>query len=162
VIANEDGFSDHNLRKAGYAANPLDDGTLDDYQVFRVPMTSMTVRATEGIDGITARDAARSKNLFALGLVSWMYSRPTDATTHWIEQKFASKPEIMEANLAAFRAGYNFGETAELLHVHYEVKAAPAEPGTYRGTGPPGRSALVDLRIRVRTSDKRVDIPLRP
>ena len=119
VIANEDGFSDHNLRKAGYAANPLDDGTLDDYQVFRVPMTSMTVRATEGIDGITARDAARSKNLFALGLVSWMYSRPTDPTAHWIEQKFASKPEIMEANLAAFRAGYNFGETAELLHVHY-------------------------------------------
>ena len=78
VIANEDGFTDHNLRKAEYEANPLEDGTLDDYQVFRVPMTSMTVRATEGIDGITARDAARSKNFFALGLVSWMYSRPTD------------------------------------------------------------------------------------
>src|SRR5881398_162978 len=80
VIANDDGFGDANLRKAGYEANPLEDGTLDDYQVFRVPMTSMTVRATDGIDGITARDAARSKNLFALGLVSWMYSRPTDAT----------------------------------------------------------------------------------
>jgi 2-oxoglutarate/2-oxoacid ferredoxin oxidoreductase subunit alpha len=151
VIANEDGFSDHNLRKAGYAANPLDDGTLDDYQVFRVPMTSMTVRATEGIDGITARDAARSKNLFALGLVSWMYSRPTDATAHWIEQKFASKPEIMEANLAAFRAGYNFGETAELLHVHYEVKPAPAEPGTYRGVNGTTATALGLIAASVRS-----------
>src|SRR5436309_11121505 len=90
VIANEDGFSEHNLRKAGYEANPLEDGTLDEYQVFRVPMTSMTVRATDGIDGITARDAARSKNFFALGLVSWMYGRPTDVTARWIEQKFAS------------------------------------------------------------------------
>jgi 2-oxoglutarate ferredoxin oxidoreductase subunit alpha len=151
VIANEDGFSDHNLRKAGYAASPLDDGSLDEYQVFRVPMTSMTVRATEGIDGITARDAARSKNLFALGLVSWMYSRPTDATARWIEQKFASKPEIMEANIAAFRAGYNFGETAELLHVHYEVKPAPAEPGTYRGVNGTTATALGLIAASVRS-----------
>ncbi len=151
VIANQDGFSEHNLRKAGYEANPLDDGALDDYQVFRVPMTSMTVRATEGIDGITARDAARSKNLFALGLVSWMYSRPTDATIRWIEQKFAAKPQIMEANLAAFRAGYNFGETAELLQVHYEVKAAPAEPGTYRGINGTTAAALGLIAASVRS-----------
>jgi 2-oxoglutarate/2-oxoacid ferredoxin oxidoreductase subunit alpha len=150
VIANEDSFGEHNLRKAEYGGNPLDDGTLDEYQVFRVPMTSMTVRATEGIDGITARDAARSKNLFALGLVSWMYSRPTDATIRWIEDKFASKPEIMEANLAAFRAGYNFGETAELLHVHYEVKAAPAEPGTYRGINGTTAAALGLIAASVR------------
>src|SRR5215208_3866349 len=121
VIANDDGFGDHNLRKAEYEANPLEDGTLDDYRVFRVPMTSMTVRATEGIDDITARDAARSKNFFALGLVSWMYSRPTDVTAEWIEDKFGKSEPVMRANLAAFRAGYNFGETAELLHVHYEV-----------------------------------------
>ena len=141
VIANEDAFGDHNLRKAGYEATRSRTATLDDYQVFRVPMTSMTVRATEGIDGITARDAARSKNLFALGLVSWMYSRPTDATIRWIEEKFGSKPQIMEANLAAFRAGYNFGETAELLHVHYEVKAAPgrARAPTAASTAPPRR-----------------------
>jgi 2-oxoglutarate/2-oxoacid ferredoxin oxidoreductase subunit alpha len=151
VIANEDGFGDHNLRKAGYEANPLEDGTLDDYQVFRVPMTSMTVRATEGIDGITARDAARSKNLFALGLVSWMYSRPTDATVRWIEEKFASKSQIMEANRAAFRAGYNFGETAELLHVHYEVKAAPADPGTYRGINGTTAAALGLIAASVRS-----------
>ena len=151
VLVNEDGFTDANLRKAGYEANPLDDGTLDDYQVFRVPMTSMTVRATDGIDGITARDAARSKNLFALGLVSWMYGRPTDVTVRWIEQKFASKPHIMEANLAAFRAGYNFGETAELIQVHYEVKPAPAEPGTYRGVNGTIAAALGLIAASVRS-----------
>jgi 2-oxoglutarate/2-oxoacid ferredoxin oxidoreductase subunit alpha len=132
VIVNEDGFSDHNLRKAGYETNPLDDGSLDDYQLFRVPMTSMTVRATEGIEGVTSRDAARSKNLFALGLVSFIYGRPTDPTVTWVENKFADKPAIRDANLAAFRAGYNFGETAELIAVHYEVEPAPAPAGTYR------------------------------
>ena len=140
IIVNEDGFSDHNLRKAGYAANPLEDGTLDDYQLFRVPMTSMTVRATEEIEGVTSRDASRSKNLFALGLVSWMYGRPTEPTVDWVEKKFADKPPVREANLAAFRAGYNFGETAELLAVHYEVEPAPAPPGTYRNIN--GTSAL--------------------
>jgi 2-oxoglutarate ferredoxin oxidoreductase subunit alpha len=151
VIANEDGFSDHNLRKAGYEFNPLEDGSLDEYQVFRVPMTSMTVRATDGIDGISARDAARSKNFFALGLVSWMYSRPTDVTARWIEGKFASDEPVMEANLAAFRAGYNFGETAELLHVHYEVKPAPAEPGTYRGVNGTTAAALGLIAASVRS-----------
>jgi 2-oxoglutarate ferredoxin oxidoreductase subunit alpha len=140
VIVNEDGFSDHNLRKAGYAWNPLEDDSLDDYQLFRVPMTSMTVRATEGIDGITSRDAARCKNLFALGLVSWMYGRPTEPTVGWIEKKFEDHAPVREANLAAFRAGYNFGETAELLAVHYEVEPAPAPPGTYRNVN--GTQAL--------------------
>src|SRR5262245_40716708 len=140
VIVNEDGFTAHNLRKAGYAANPLEDDTLDDYQLFRVPMTSMTVRATEEIDGITSRDAARCKNLFALGLVSWMYGRPTEPTVDWVEKKFADTPPVRDANLAAFRAGYNFGETAELLAVHYEVEPAPAPPGTYRNVN--GTQAL--------------------
>ncbi len=140
VIVNEDGFTDHNLRKAGYAQNPLEDDSLDDYQLFRVPMTSMTVRATEGIDGITSRDAARSKNLFALGLVSWMYGRPTQPSVDWVEKKFEDKPAVRDANLAAFRAGYNFGETAELLAVHYEVDPAPAPPGTYRNVN--GTQAL--------------------
>ena len=150
MIVNEDGFSDHNLRKAGYESNPLDDGSLDDYQLFRVPMTSMTVRATEGIDEITARDAARSKNLFALGLVSWMYGRPTEPTVAWIEKKFADTPAVGAANLAAFRAGYNFGETAELLAVHYEVDAAPAPPGTYRNVN--GTQALAYGPWRRRSS----------
>ncbi|MBA2630282.1 MAG: 2-oxoacid:acceptor oxidoreductase subunit alpha [Thermoleophilaceae bacterium] len=140
VVLNEDGFSKHNLKKAGYETDPLEDGTLDAYQAFRVPMTSMTVRATEGIDGITSRDAARSKNLFALGLVSFMYGRPTEPSVGWIEKKFAGDVPVRDANLAAFRAGYNFGETAELLAVTYEVDPAPAAPGIYRNVN--GTQAL--------------------
>ncbi len=140
VIVNEDGFTDHNLRKAGYTADPLEDDTLEDYQLFRVPMTSMTVRATEGIEGISSRDASRCKNLFALGVLSWMYGRPVDPSVEWIEKKFADKPAVRDANLAAFRAGWNFGETTELLAVHYEVDAAPAPPGTYRNVN--GTQAL--------------------
>src|SRR2546423_643392 len=140
IIVNEDGFTDPNLKKAGYEANPLEDDSLEDFQLFRVPMTSMTVRATEEIEGISARDAARCKNLFALGLVSWMYGRPTDPTITWVEKKFENTPPVRDANLAAFRAGYNFGETAELLAVHYEIEPAPAPPGTYRNVN--GTQAL--------------------
>jgi 2-oxoglutarate ferredoxin oxidoreductase subunit alpha len=139
LIVNEDAFVDRNLEKAGYSADPLGDGSLDGYQVYRVPMTSITLRATEGID-ITKKDAERAKNMFALGLVSWMYGRPTDVTIRWIEQKFAGKPAILEANLAAFKAGYNFGETTELFAHTYEVKPAPATPGTYKNVN--GNTAL--------------------
>jgi 2-oxoglutarate ferredoxin oxidoreductase subunit alpha len=150
VIANEDGFTKGNLGKAHYAANPLEDDSLDGYQLFRVPMTSMTIRATEGIE-ISSRDAARSKNFFALGLVSWMYGRPTDSTVGWIERKFESDPPIRDANLAAFRAGFNFGETAELLQVSYQVKAAPAEPGTYRAVNGTNATALGLVAASVRS-----------
>jgi 2-oxoglutarate ferredoxin oxidoreductase subunit alpha len=132
IIVNEDAFNKNNLKKAGYTSNPLEDGSLDSYTVFQVPMTTLTVRATEDIKEIMSKDAQRAKNLFALGLISWMYGRPTDTTVEWIEQKFADKPAIKQANLNAFRAGWNFGETTELLAVEYEVKPAPAEPGTYR------------------------------
>src|SRR5213593_4388011 len=108
IIVNEDAFISRNLEKAGYTTNPLDDGSLDGYQVYRVPMTTITLRATEGLD-ITKKEAERSKNFFALGLLSWMYGRPTEVTTNWIEKKFGAKPKILEANLAAFKAGYNFG-----------------------------------------------------
>jgi 2-oxoglutarate ferredoxin oxidoreductase subunit alpha len=150
VIANEDGFTKGNLGKAHYDSNPLEDDSLDGYQVFRVPMTSMTIRATEGID-VSSRDAARSKNFFALGLVSWMYSRPTDSTIRWIERKFDEKPLIRDANLAAFRAGFNFGETAELLQVSYQVKAAPAEPGTYRAVNGTTATAFGLIAASVRS-----------
>jgi 2-oxoglutarate/2-oxoacid ferredoxin oxidoreductase subunit alpha len=150
VIANEDGFTKGNLAKAHYDSNPLEDGSLDGYQVFRVPMTSMTIRATEGIE-VSSRDAARSKNFFALGLVSWMYSRPTESTIAWIERKFAEKPLIRDANLAAFRAGFNFGETAELLQVSYRVKPAPAEPGTYRAVNGTNATAFGLIAASVRS-----------
>jgi 2-oxoglutarate/2-oxoacid ferredoxin oxidoreductase subunit alpha len=139
LIVNEDAFVDRNLEKAGYASNPLDDESLDGYQVYRVPMTSITLRATEGM-GLTKKEAERSKNMFALGLVSWMYGRPTDVTTNWIEKKFDRKPEILRANLSAFKAGYNFGETTELFANTYEVKRAPASPGVYRNVA--GSNAL--------------------
>jgi 2-oxoglutarate ferredoxin oxidoreductase subunit alpha len=139
LIVNEDAFIDRNLEKAGYSSDPMADGSLDGYQVYKVPMTSITLRATDGID-ITKKEAERAKNMFALGLVSWMYGRPTDVTTKWLEKKFSSKRTILEANLAAFKAGYNFGETTELFAHTYEVKKAPAAPGTYRNVS--GATAL--------------------
>ena len=139
VIANEDAFVDRNLEKAGYGSNPLDDGSLEAYQVFRVPMTSITLRATEGID-VSKKQAEQAKNMFALGLVSWMYGRPTDVTVTWLEKKFAGKPAVLDGNVAAFKAGYNFGETTELFANTYEVKRAPAAPGIYRNVS--GNTAL--------------------
>jgi 2-oxoglutarate/2-oxoacid ferredoxin oxidoreductase subunit alpha len=132
VILNEDAFTDANLRKAGYADDPLEDETLEGYQVFKVPMTSVTVRATEEIEGLAPAEAQRTKNLFALGLVSWMYGRPVETTLSWLEAKFAAKPAIRDANIAALKAGFNFGETAELVATPIEVEPAPLEPGVYR------------------------------
>jgi 2-oxoglutarate ferredoxin oxidoreductase subunit alpha len=151
LIVNEDAFTDSNLRKAGYESNPLNDATLERHRVFRVPMTTMTVRATEGIDGVSAAQAARAKNLFALGLLSWMYGRPTQGTLDWLEEKFADKPAIGAANIAAFKAGYNFGETAELLAVPYEVKPAPLEPGAYRNVDGTTATALGLIAASVRS-----------
>jgi 2-oxoglutarate ferredoxin oxidoreductase subunit alpha len=131
LVVNQDAFTERNLEKAGYTANPLEDGSLSGYQIFEVPMTSMTLRATEHV-GLTKKEAERCKNMFALGLLSWMYSRPTDVTVHWIEQRFSGKPELLDANVSAFKAGYNFGETTELFAHNYSVRPAPAEPGTYR------------------------------
>jgi 2-oxoglutarate ferredoxin oxidoreductase subunit alpha len=139
LILNEDAFIERNLEKAGYDSDPLTDGSLEGYQVYKVPMTSITLRATEGI-GISKKEAERAKNMFALGLVSWMYGRPTDVTTKWLDKKFAAKPEVLQANLAAFKAGYNFGETTELFAHTYEVKKAPVAPGTYRNVS--GATAL--------------------
>jgi 2-oxoglutarate ferredoxin oxidoreductase subunit alpha len=139
IVANEDAFLDRNLDKAGYAGNPLTDGSLDAYRVYPVPMTSLTIGSVEGLD-VSKKDAERAKNFFALGLVSWMYGRPTDVTTRWIQARFGGKQNILEANLAAFRAGYNFGETTELFAHPIEVAPAPAEPGTYRNIA--GATAL--------------------
>ena len=139
VILNEDAFTQRNIEKAGYAADPRTDGSLDGYRVFPIPMTSMTARATEGL-GVGKKEAERAKNMFALGLLSWMYGRPVETTLAWLEKKFGSKQEIFDTNVAAFKAGYNFGETTELFAESYVVKAAPAAPGTYRNIA--GATAL--------------------
>jgi 2-oxoglutarate/2-oxoacid ferredoxin oxidoreductase subunit alpha len=113
LIANTDAFNERNLQKAGYESNPLEDGSLADFHVHPVALSSMTVEALKGIDGVTSREAERSKNFFALGLMSWLYHRPVEGTIGFIETKFAKRPEIVEANTKAFKAGWNYGETSE-------------------------------------------------
>jgi 2-oxoglutarate ferredoxin oxidoreductase subunit alpha len=140
LIVNGDAFNDRNLQKAGYDSNPLDDGSLADYHVHQVPLASMTVEALKGIEGITPREAERSKNFFALGLMSWLYHRPTEGTLAFVEKKFASRPEIAAANATAFKAGYAYGETSEDFAVSYEIAPAKLPPGTYRQVA--GNTAL--------------------
>lgn len=139
VIVNADTFDDRNVTKAGYDADPLHDGTLKGYTLYEVPMTSLTKQACEPL-GVKPRDADRSKNFFALGLISWMYTRPAEPTIEWISQKFAKNEIVREANLAAFRAGHAFGETAELFDHPYTVKPAPQRSGVY--TNITGNTAL--------------------
>ncbi|HJY56656.1 MAG TPA: 2-oxoacid:acceptor oxidoreductase subunit alpha [Streptosporangiaceae bacterium] len=139
LIVNTDEFTKRNLTKVGYQVSPLEDGSLEQYNVHAVPITSMTVKALESFD-ITRKDAERAKNMFALGMLSWLYDRPADGTLSFLKTKFASKPEIMAANVAAFGAGWNFGETTEAFPARYEVKPAPLTPGTYRNIS--GNTAL--------------------
>jgi 2-oxoglutarate/2-oxoacid ferredoxin oxidoreductase subunit alpha len=139
LIVNTDEFTKRNLTKVGYDASPLDDGSLEQYNVHAVPITSMTVKALESLD-ITRKDAERAKNMFALGMLSWLYDRPVEGTLGFLKSKFAGKPEIMAANVAAFQAGWNFGETTEAFSVRYEVKPAALTPGTYRNIS--GNTAL--------------------
>ena len=131
LVVNTDEFTKRNLTRVGYEANPLEDGSLTEYRVHAIPLTSMTVKALDEFD-ITRKDAERAKNMFALGLLSWLYDRPVDGTLKFLEAKFASRPEIMKANIAAFQAGWNYGETTESFSVRYEVKPAALQPGTYR------------------------------
>jgi 2-oxoglutarate ferredoxin oxidoreductase subunit alpha len=131
IIANTDEFTTRNLTKAGYEHNPLEDGSLSAYQVQSVPLTSTTVRALDSFE-ISKKDAERAKNMFALGLLSWMYHRPTEGTISFLKAKFGAKPEIAAANIAAFRAGFNYGDTTESFAVSYEVKPAVLPAGTYR------------------------------
>jgi 2-oxoglutarate ferredoxin oxidoreductase subunit alpha len=131
VIVNTDEFTTRNLARVGYTSNPLDDGTLDGYVVHRVALTSLTVKALEG-HPISKKDAERAKNMFALGMLSWLYSRPHESTISFLERKFAARPELAAANIAAFRAGWAYGETTESFAVRYEVKPAHLRPGDYR------------------------------
>jgi 2-oxoglutarate ferredoxin oxidoreductase subunit alpha len=131
IIVNADEFTKRNLAKVGYTVSPLEDGSLHEYAVHPVALTSMTVGALGGY-GVSKKDAERAKNMFALGLLSWMYSRPFESTIRFLERKFAKRPELVAANKAAFQAGWNFGETTEDFSVRYEVKPARMRSGTYR------------------------------
>jgi 2-oxoglutarate/2-oxoacid ferredoxin oxidoreductase subunit alpha len=131
LIVNTDEFTKRNLTKVGYASNPLEDGSLDSFQVHKVAMATLTHGALAET-GLSRKDADRSKNMFALGLLSWMYNRPTEGTERFLREKFAKKPDIAEANVLAFRAGWNYGETTEAFATTYEVGPAKLPPGTYR------------------------------
>ncbi|MFF4044032.1 2-oxoacid:acceptor oxidoreductase subunit alpha [Streptomyces sp. NPDC001816] len=156
IIVNTDEFTKRALQKVGYTASPLEDGSLDGYSLHPVPLTTLTVEALKEFD-LSRKEAERSKNMFALGLLSWMYHRPTEGTEKFLKSKFAKKPEIMAANIAAFRAGVNFGETTEDFAVSYEV--APATEtfpvGTYRNIT--GNLALAYGLI---TASQQADLPL--
>jgi len=131
LILNTDEFTTANLAKARYASNPLEDGSLEHFRVCQVPITSHTIDAVKDL-GLARRDAERCKNFYALGLVCWLYDRPLEPTLDWIRDKFSSRTEILGANSLALRAGYNFGETAEMFAVRFRVEPASLPPGTYR------------------------------
>ena len=140
IIVNRDTFEERNLTKAGYDVNPLETGELSEYTLFQVPMTSLTKEVCKGIEGIKPRDAERSKNFFALGLVSWLYQRPLEPTFDWIQKKFGKTPPVVEANNAAFKAGHAYGETTEAFDYAYNVKPAALDAGEYTNIN--GNTAL--------------------
>ncbi|OGU18499.1 MAG: 2-oxoglutarate ferredoxin oxidoreductase subunit alpha [Ignavibacteria bacterium GWA2_55_25] len=131
IIANSDGFNDKNLKLAGYASNPLTDGSLQKYHLHSVDITKLTGLAIQDMN-LSSKLVDRSKNFFALGMMYWMYNRPMESTINWIEKKFGNKPEIKEANLRVLKAGWNFSETTEIFAVRYEVGPAKLAPGKYR------------------------------
>ena len=154
IIVNTDEFSKRNLAKVGYTESPLDDGTLESWQVHPVALTSITVEALAGFD-LSRKDKERAKNMFALGLLSWMYHRPTTGTELFLKNKFGSRPDILEANLAALRAGLNYGETTEAFSVSYEIAPAKMPAGTYRNI-----TGNVALAYGLVTAAHRAHIPL--
>ncbi|MFF4506350.1 2-oxoacid:acceptor oxidoreductase subunit alpha [Streptomyces sp. NPDC001401] len=156
IIVNTDEFTKRAMQKVGYTASPLEDGSLDGYSLHEVPLTTLTVEALKEFD-LSRKEAERSKNMFALGLLSWMYHRPTEGTEKFLRAKFAKKPQIAEANLAAFRAGWNFGETTEDFAVSYEIApATTAFPtGTYRNI-----SGNLALAYGLVAASRQADLPL--
>lgn len=154
VIVDPDNFADKNLELAKYEKSPLEDGSLTGWQVHQVPMTKLTVEALKPL-GVTGKNAKRCTNFFALGLTYWLYSRPLDPTLQYIEQKFGKKPEIRDANIAALKAGYHYGETAEAFQSRYEVPPAKLPPGTYRSIN--GNHALA---MGLVTAAQKADLDL--
>ncbi len=144
------------MQKVGYTTSPLEDGSLDGYHLHPVPLTTLTVEALKEFD-LTRKEAERSKNMFALGLLSWMYHRPTEGTEKFLKAKFAKKPDIAAANIAAYRAGWNFGETTEDFAVSYEVAPAATAfpPGTYRNI-----SGNLALAYGLIAASRQADLPL--
>jgi 2-oxoglutarate ferredoxin oxidoreductase subunit alpha len=154
VIVNTDEFTKRNLTKVGYAASPVDDDTLASYHVHPVALTSITVEALSDFS-LSRKDKERAKNMFALGLLSWLYTRPMVGTEKFLKNKFGDKPEILEANLAALRAGFNYGETTEDFAVAYEIAPAKMPAGTYRNI-----TGNIALSYGLVAATRRAGLPL--
>jgi 2-oxoglutarate ferredoxin oxidoreductase subunit alpha len=154
IIVDTHDFTDRALARIGWTSNPLEDGTLDSFTVHAVDLTQLTLDALAGTS-LSRKDAGRSKNMYALGLLSWMYSRPVEGTLQFLRQKFASRPDIADANVTAFKAGWNFGETTESFAVAYEVKPAPLPAGVYRNI-----TGNMALSYGLITAAQRAGLPL--
>lgn len=131
IIADRESFTDSNVKRAGYDSNPLTDHSLDKFQLFEIDVTKLTTLALQGL-GLTNRQVVRCRNMFVLGLISWLYQRPIESTVSWLESHFKKNPEVLEANIRALKAGYNYGETTELFASGYRVPPAKITPGVYR------------------------------
>src|SRR4029079_4303840 len=131
LIVNQDAFTQQSLNKAGYPSNPLTDGSLKQFSVFEIPISTLNARALEGLE-MTTKQVDLTKNFFALGLMFWLYERSMEPTVRWIDSKFGARPIIAEANKRALHAGYAFGETTEIFHTTYHVAPARLTPGKYR------------------------------
>ena len=131
VIVNEDAFDKSDLTKAGYTANPLEDGSLSGFRIFQLPITSLTLKALEG-SSLPFKQQDRCKNFYALGLMYWLYDRPLETTLRWIDEKFSKTPDVATANALAVKAGYNYADTTEIFTTHYRVGKAKIKPGKYR------------------------------
>jgi 2-oxoglutarate ferredoxin oxidoreductase subunit alpha len=154
IIVDSADFTPRNLAKVGYGASPLEDGSLEAYHVHGVDLTGMTVEAVKEF-GLGRKEASRAKNMFALGLLSWMYNRPTEGTVAFLERKFATRPALAGANVVAFKAGWNFGETTEAFSVSYEIKPAAMPAGTYRNI-----SGNLALAYGLLAASQRSGLPL--
>src|SRR6185503_12814466 len=154
VIVNTDEFVPRNFKKVGIETNPLEDGTLDGFRVFKADIATLTKRALED-SGLDARSQERCKNFFALGMCYWLFSRPMDPTVEWLEKRFAAKPELAAANVKVMKAGYNFCDITGLFQVRYEVLPAKLEPGTYRNMN--GNLALA---LGLVTASRKSGLPL--
>ena len=154
LIVNTDEFNERNFKKASYTENPLENKSLDGYRVYEAAITTMTRRALDGM-GLDTKTQDRSKNLFALGMVYWLYSRPIETTVKWLEEKFAKRPEIAEANKKALKAGWNFCDITQIFQERYEVLPAALEAGTYRNIH--GNSAL---SLGLVAASRRSGLPL--
>ncbi len=131
IIVNENAFSSKNLKLAGYESNPLEDGTVDSYEIYSVQMSTLVAKACEGMD-ISPKTVDRTKNMFALGLLYWIYNRPLEPTIKWLGKKFAKRPELVDSNIKALNTGYNYGETVEIFTTRFAVDKAPLSAGKYR------------------------------